>query len=40
MVKGICDWGNDSKHDGYQELAMYNAVELVKYVLEDPGAAE
>lgn len=34
MVKGICDWGDTAKNDGYQLLAMYNAVDVIRYMLQ------
>ena len=33
MVKGICDWGDDSKNDGFQPLAAANATLVVEYIL-------
>ena len=33
MVKGICDWADGTKCDGYQKVAASSAVSLVKKVL-------
>jgi nucleoside phosphorylase len=36
MVKGICDWADGTKCDGYQKVAASAAVSLVKKVLCGP----
>ena len=33
VVKGICDWADGSKSDGYQQIAANAAVSLVTHVL-------
>ncbi len=38
VVKGICDWGDGTKTDGYQPLAAAAAVSLVQFVLSDSTA--
>lgn len=40
LVKGICDWGDESKQDAAQPLAAAAAVDLVWAALSDPGALD
>ncbi len=35
LVKGVCDWADGGKHDGYQEMAAAAATDLVHHVLSD-----
>jgi nucleoside phosphorylase len=38
VVKGICDWGDEAKHDSMQAAAAENAISLVKFVIDYPTA--
>lgn len=38
LVKGVCDWADGHKHDGYQEMAAAAAVSLCQFVLQDKTA--
>jgi nucleoside phosphorylase len=35
VVKGVCDWADGKKNDGYQEMAAASAVSLCACVLND-----
>ena len=38
IAKGVCDWADGQKHDGYQELAAAAAASLAHFVFSRPGA--
>jgi len=38
LVKGICDWGDETKHNAAQPLAAAAAVDLIWAALSDAGA--
>jgi nucleoside phosphorylase len=38
LVKSICDWGDETKHDMYQPLAAAAATSLVHHVLSQKTA--
>lgn len=35
VVKGVCDWGDGSKHDHFQSMAAASAFSLCKHVFSD-----
>ncbi len=40
VVKGVSDWGDGLKHDGYQALAAASAADLALEVFKDPHALD
>jgi nucleoside phosphorylase len=40
LVKGVCDWADGEKHDGYQEMAAAAAASLTHFVLSNPDALD
>jgi len=40
LVKGVCDWGDGNKHNGYQEMAAAAAVSLCLHVFQDEYALD
>ncbi len=39
-MKGVCDWADGKKHDGYQEMAAAAAASLTHFVLSNPDALD
>jgi len=40
LVKGVCDWADGRKHDGFQEMAAAASTSLAHFVLSDPNALD
>jgi|GEM_PF-3116344 len=40
VVKAVCDWGDGTKHKGYQAFASAAAVALLEYVFAQPGVLD
>lgn len=35
MIKGISDWGDETKHDGYHEIALKNTMQFIFHIIKD-----
>jgi len=40
VVKGVSDWADGKKHDGYQEMAAASATSLARHVLSEENAMD
>ena len=38
VLKGIGDWADPRKSDLFQGLAVFNAIDILRYVLSAPDA--